>query len=94
MNLPTVHYFQGGMYLFVLMDKYAAGWSLLVIAIMECIAIGWIYKFDTFATDIENMIAKRPGEVWKWLWRIITPVLLLVSMCTVYPDLWYSPEIT
>jgi len=35
--------FQGGMYIFNLMDYQTAGLSLLFISLMEVIAIGWIY---------------------------------------------------
>jgi len=34
---------QGGMYVLQLMDYYSAGFCVLVIAILECLVINWIY---------------------------------------------------
>jgi len=34
---------QGGMYVLQLMDHYSAGFGVLVIAIVECVAVSWIY---------------------------------------------------
>lgn len=34
---------QGGMYLLQLMDWYSAAFSLMVISLLECIVIGWVY---------------------------------------------------
>lgn len=34
---------QGGMYVLQLMDHYSAGFCVLIIAIVECFVINWIY---------------------------------------------------
>ena len=34
---------QGGIYMLEIMDTYSGGWSILFIAIFECISVGWIY---------------------------------------------------
>jgi len=34
---------QGGNYLLQLMDTYCTGWGLLIIALVECIAVSWVY---------------------------------------------------
>jgi hypothetical protein len=41
---------QGGMYVLQLMDHYSAGFGVLLIALIECIAINWVYgiKLHTF----------------------------------------------
>ena len=36
-------FFQGGMYVLQLMDWYSASFSVLIIAMIECIVINWIY---------------------------------------------------
>ncbi|KAF7991044.1 hypothetical protein HCN44_000859 [Aphidius gifuensis] len=68
-----------GMYWLQLMDKYAANWSVLLIAIAECILVAWVYGADRFLDDIQMMIGKR-GKCWrffwKWMWKIITPATL------------------
>lgn len=42
-NFPTNFDFQGGMYVLQLMDHYSAGFCVLIIAIVECLVINWIY---------------------------------------------------
>jgi len=34
---------KGGMYVLQLMDHYSAGFGVLVIAVVECVAVSWIY---------------------------------------------------
>ncbi|XP_016974025.1 uncharacterized protein LOC108040877 [Drosophila rhopaloa] len=69
-----------GMYWLQLMDKYAANWSVLLIAISECILIAWIYGSQRFLNDIQGMIGKRSwfwNFFWGVMWRYITPATLL-----------------
>ena len=33
----------GGLYVLVLLDTFGSGWNVLLIAVLECIAIAWIY---------------------------------------------------
>uniref|UniRef100_A0A1B0GJA7 Sodium-neurotransmitter symporter n=1 Tax=Lutzomyia longipalpis TaxID=7200 RepID=A0A1B0GJA7_LUTLO len=69
-----------GMYWLQLMDKYAANWSVLLIAIIECVLISWLYGSERFLSDIQSMIGKRSrmwNLFWSWMWRAITPLALL-----------------
>ncbi|GAB0092016.1 Transporter [Sergentomyia squamirostris] len=69
-----------GMYWLQLMDKYAANWSVLLIAILECTLISWVYGSDRFLNDIQSMIGKRSktwNQFWSWMWMAITPLTLL-----------------
>ncbi|XP_068993368.1 sodium- and chloride-dependent glycine transporter 1 isoform X1 [Neodiprion pinetum] len=68
-----------GMYWLQLMDKYAANWSVLLIAIGECILVAWVYGADRFLDDVEQMIGPR-GRCWRffwtWMWKVVTPAAL------------------
>lgn len=69
------------MYWLQLMDKYAANWSVLIIAIGECILIAWIYGAEKFCRDIQSMIGKQSKLwvfFWSAMWRVITPSALVV----------------
>ncbi|EDW77126.2 uncharacterized protein Dwil_GK22198, partial [Drosophila willistoni] len=69
-----------GMYWLQLMDKYAANWSVLLIAISECVLIAWIYGSQRFLNDIQGMIGKRSrfwNCFWGIMWQYITPATLL-----------------
>ncbi|XP_003701757.1 sodium- and chloride-dependent glycine transporter 1 [Megachile rotundata] len=68
-----------GMYWLQLMDKYAANWSVLLIAIGECILVAWIYGADRFLDDVQQMIGPRSRLwrfFWTWMWKVITPATL------------------
>lgn len=71
---------QSGIYWLQLMDKYAANWSVLIIAIIECILIAWLYGSERFLGDIQHMIGTRSKAwfyFWSWMWRYVTPATLL-----------------
>ena len=74
---------QGGFYLFVLLDWYAASWSILVLAVLEVVLVGWVYGADKFMLDIAGM-GIRSGQVargyWVSCWRFTTPLLLLTVL--------------
>nr|CAD7423107.1 unnamed protein product [Timema monikensis] len=72
--------FLSGMYWLQLMDKYAANWSVLLIAISECVLISWVYGANRFLQDIQDMIGPQSRAwrfFWCWMWRIVTPSALL-----------------
>ncbi|KAL5020081.1 hypothetical protein ScPMuIL_002973 [Solemya velum] len=71
---------EGGMYVLQLFDNYAATYSLLVIGLVECLALAWVYGADNFLTDIECMLGKKPHCIWKLSWCFIAPLALLVIL--------------
>jgi len=83
---PNLFYYslQSGMYWLQLVDKYAANWSVLLIAIAECILISWVYGANRFLRDIQDMIGQKSRIwtfFWTWMWKVITPAALLVRVC-------------
>ncbi|CAK1578313.1 unnamed protein product [Parnassius mnemosyne] len=81
-----------GMYWLQLMDKYAANWSVLIIAIGECILIAWIYGAEKFCGDIQRMIGRQSKLwvfFWSTMWRIITPAALVFIL--VFNWIEYKP---
>lgn len=73
---------QSGILWLELFDRYAANFSVSIIAITECLLIAWYYGADKFMRDIEKMIGPR-SEAWRklyiWMWKFITPATLIVS---------------
>jgi hypothetical protein len=63
-----------------LFDWYSAGFSLIIVSLLEVIAIAWIYGLKKFAYDIELMLGFRPNMYWIANWTFITPALLAVSI--------------
>ncbi|XP_014481722.1 PREDICTED: histone-lysine N-methyltransferase SETMAR-like, partial [Dinoponera quadriceps] len=68
---------QGGFYFFHLLDRYAAGYSMLFAVLAETIAISWIYGTDRFCADIKDMIGFSPGIYWRVCWKILAPLFLM-----------------
>lgn len=81
---------KGGLDMLDLMDHYAGGWNVLIIAICECIALAWVYGVRRFLMDIETMIGLKvcgclPWVVFKYwwalCWMLITPgVIVFVTL--------------
>ncbi|RZF42633.1 hypothetical protein LSTR_LSTR001428 [Laodelphax striatellus] len=68
---------EGGFYFFHLLDRYAAGYSMLVAVLFESIAISWIYGVERFCNDIKDMIGFAPGCYWRVCWRFVAPIFLM-----------------
>ncbi|XP_052371322.1 sodium-dependent dopamine transporter [Oncorhynchus keta] len=79
----------GGIYVFTLLDHFAAGTSILFGVLIEAIGIAWFYGVDRFSDDIEEMIGQRPGLYWRLCWKFVSPCFLLfmvvVSFATFNP---------
>uniref|UniRef100_T1GHD0 Transporter n=1 Tax=Megaselia scalaris TaxID=36166 RepID=T1GHD0_MEGSC len=80
---------QGGFYFFQLLDKYAAGYSILVAVFFEAIAVSWIYGTERFCEDIRDMIGFSPGAYWRICWKFVAPIFLLSII--VYGLIFYEP---
>lgn len=80
---------QGGFYFFHLLDRYAAGYSMLFAVFFEAIAVSWIYGTQRFCDDIKDMIGFAPGIYWRFCWKFAAPVFLLFII--VYGLLGYEP---
>lgn len=68
---------QGGFYFFQLLDKYAAGYSILIAVLFETLAVSWIYGVDRFSADIKDMIGFSPGKYWTYCWKYAAPLFLI-----------------
>ncbi|KAG5270066.1 hypothetical protein AALO_G00188280 [Alosa alosa] len=67
----------GGIYVFTLLDKYAAGTSILFGVLIEAIGVSWFYGVDRFSEDIERMMGFKPGLYWRICWKFVSPAFLL-----------------
>ncbi|KAL7887146.1 hypothetical protein AOLI_G00048670 [Acnodon oligacanthus] len=84
----------GGIYVFTLLDHFAAGTSILFGVLIEAIGIAWFYGVDRFSDDIQEMIGQRPGLYWRLCWKFVSPCFLLfmvvVSFATFNPPKYGS----
>lgn len=68
----------GGIYVLTLLDKYAAGTSILFGVLFEAIGVSWFYGVDRFSEDIERMTGFKPGIYWRLCWKFVSPTFLLL----------------
>ncbi|XP_055603109.1 sodium-dependent dopamine transporter [Uranotaenia lowii] len=80
---------QGGFYFFQLLDRYAAGYSILIAVLFEAIAVSWIYGTERFCEDIRDMIGFAPGIYWRVCWKFVAPLFLLFII--IYGLIGYEP---
>lgn len=66
----------GGVYVFQILDWYCSTFSLMVLSLMECIVISWIYGTERFYRDMTLMLGFRPCRWWGLCWRFISPLLI------------------
>ncbi|XP_078267992.1 sodium- and chloride-dependent neutral and basic amino acid transporter B(0+)-like [Rhinoraja longicauda] len=78
---------QAGIYWINLLDYFCSGWGMPIIALLELIAINWIYGVNNFIKDIEMMCGVKSIFFWYWwrvCWVLITPgTLTLILLWTI-----------
>lgn len=79
----------GGIYVFTLLDHFAAGTSILFGVLIEAIGVAWFYGVRQFSDDIQQMTGQRPSLYWRLCWKFVSPCFLLfvvvVSVVTFRP---------
>ncbi|CAG5124923.1 unnamed protein product, partial [Candidula unifasciata] len=68
----------GGMYVFTILDTFAAGTSIVFIVLCEVVAVSWFYGMPQFCADVEKMTGEKPNLYWRICWKFICPLLLIV----------------
>ncbi|KAJ8312840.1 LOW QUALITY PROTEIN: hypothetical protein KUTeg_010213 [Tegillarca granosa] len=76
---------QGGAFVVNLMDKYAAGYSILFAVFFESLVVSWAYGVDRFSDDIRTMIGYKPGLYWKVCWKFIAPFIMIFGLVGYQP---------
>jgi len=72
--------FDGGIYLYKLLDWYVATQSLALLASFEMITICWIYTPRRLSEAVQSVTGTRPPKIFQWMWISITPCLVLTIM--------------
>ena len=70
----------GGLYMLDVVDHFVTSVSLIVIGILECIAIGWIYGADKMRSYINKVSDFKIGNWWNLTIKYITPIALVVIL--------------
>jgi len=76
LGLPMIT--EGGMYVFQLMDFYAAsGLSLLWCVFFQTIAICWVFGAGKFYLCIQEMIGYKVSWYWYFCWVFLAPAFMV-----------------
>ncbi|XP_024941160.1 sodium- and chloride-dependent transporter XTRP3 isoform X2 [Cephus cinctus] len=66
-----------GEYWLKMFDSFAGTIGLVMVALMEMIAVIFIYGHEKFTKDIEDMTGYRPGIYWQVTWRFLAPIIMV-----------------
>ncbi|KAM7107616.1 sodium- and chloride-dependent glycine transporter 1 [Ciconia maguari] len=80
---------QAGIYWLLLMDNYAASFSLVIISCIMCVAIMYIYGHRNYFKDIEMMLGFPPPLFFQICWRFISPAIIFFIL--VFTVIQYRP---
>ena len=69
---------QGGVYVFQIVDYYAAAISLMFIAFFEIISVVWFYGTGRLSANIKDMTGDYPNKLFRFCWIVISPLLIAV----------------
>jgi len=80
-KIKMLRLFQGGIYIFQLMDFYSAsGMSILWVCFFQTIAISWIFGAKKFCDCVHQMMGIRLNKFWYICWVLLAPVIMIVSI--------------
>ncbi|XP_033646292.1 sodium- and chloride-dependent glycine transporter 1-like [Asterias rubens] len=88
-GLPFVT--QGGTYVMTLFNWYSAGFTPLLLALIELLVISYAYGVDNFLKDVESMLGFGLSMYWKVCWMFVTPVIIVGIMIFSFID--YTPAV-
>ncbi|KAG9342357.1 hypothetical protein JZ751_016859 [Albula glossodonta] len=82
---------RSGNYFVAMFDDYSATLPLLIVVILENIAVAWVYGIDKFFDDLKDMLGFTPYRFYYYMWKFITPLVLLVLLATTFIQLGMTP---
>ncbi|XP_071313120.1 sodium-dependent neutral amino acid transporter B(0)AT2 [Trachinotus anak] len=82
---------RSGNYFVAMFDDYSATLPLLIVVVLENVAIAWVYGIDKFFEDLKDMLGFTPYRFYYYMWKYITPILLLVLLGSSLIQLTMTP---
>ncbi|XP_019966975.1 sodium- and chloride-dependent GABA transporter 3-like [Paralichthys olivaceus] len=71
---------EGGIYVFQLIDYYGCTRACQdFMAVVQCLAMAWIFGADRFNDAIKDMTGQRPFIFFKLCWKYLIPLLSAIS---------------
>jgi len=83
---------QGGLYLLGTVDNFALNYNLILVGIMECILVGWLYGAEKLRREINEVSNWKLGKWWNITIQYVIIIVLTALLITqIYGD-FIQPE--
>ncbi|KAF5897546.1 sodium-dependent neutral amino acid transporter B(0)AT2 [Clarias magur] len=82
---------RSGNYFVSMFDDYSATLPLLIVVFLENLAVAWVYGTDKFFEDLKDMLGFTPFRYYYYMWKYVTPLLLLILLFASAIQLGMSP---
>jgi len=69
-----------GLYFLDIIDHFVTSYNLIIIGILECIAVGWIFGADKLRKYINSTSKKKIGIWWNFSIKYLIPLLLFTVL--------------
>ncbi|MBW2965375.1 sodium-dependent transporter [Candidatus Woesearchaeota archaeon] len=71
---------RAGLYFLDIIDHFLMSYNLLIVGILECLAVGWIYGADKMRRYINSVSDWKVGRWWNAAIRYIIPLALIILL--------------
>ena len=71
---------RSGLYWLDVVDKWINAFGIAMIGLIECLLIGWVFNIRGFQKYINRVSEIVAGEWWIWFIKIVTPIVLGISL--------------
>ncbi|MCK5082967.1 MAG: sodium-dependent transporter, partial [Candidatus Omnitrophica bacterium] len=71
---------KSGLYWIDIVDHFITHYGLVVIGLLECIVIGWIFKASKLREHIDHATGKTLTRFWDVCIKVITPLVLIMML--------------
>uniref|UniRef100_A0A672PC29 Transporter n=1 Tax=Sinocyclocheilus grahami TaxID=75366 RepID=A0A672PC29_SINGR len=89
LGLGTQVFLFAGIYWLLLMDNYAASFSLVVVSCIMCICIMYVYGHKNYFKDVEMMLGFPPPLFFRICWRYVSP--FIITFILIFTVIQYKP---
>ncbi len=70
----------GGLYWLDIVDHFLTSYGLVMVGILECVFIGWIFKAAKLRDHINHISDFKIGSWWDYCVKVVTPGILVIAL--------------
>ncbi len=71
---------RAGLFFLDLYDHFVTTYGLVLVGILECLAIGWVFKAENMRLYVNSVSKRQLGRSWNFCIKYFIPIILLVLM--------------